>query len=171
NLYEMNEFKKAFEISFKNQTLPAEIMERNFEDVREFVEYCSATSYAYGVSNILEMPHQMLFAFNYDKGLANCIYDLDSNKYKVYNEISNDVFGLGQVNKLGYMDLPRGGNMNTLMFEVEPQIGKEQLEKARRTLPKDQWETLYVNREEWVELLDSLSAGIKFILGTRGVKK
>lgn len=157
NLYEMNGFKKAYEISFKNQTLPAEIMERNFEDVREFVEYCRATSYAYGVSNIIEMPHQMLFAFNYDKGLANCIYDLDSNKYKVYNEISNDVFGLGQVNKLGYMDLPRGGNMNTLMFEVEPQIAKEQLEKARRTLPKDQWEALYSNRGEWIGLLDSLS--------------
>ena len=157
NLYEMNGFKKAYEISFKNQTLPAEIMERNFEDVREFVEYCRATSYAYGVSNIIEMPHQMLFAFNYNKGLVNCIYHLDSNKYIVYNETSNDVFGLGQVNKLGYMDLPRGGNMNTLMFEVEPQIAKEQLEKARRTLPKDQWEALYSNRGEWVELLDSLS--------------
>src|SRR5690606_23985860 len=109
SLYKIDDFQEKYEISFKKQTLPTEILNKHFNDVRQFVEHCRKSTYAYGVTNIIEMPQQLLFSFNFDSDLVNCIYDLESKKYIAYNKHRNDIFGLGEIKRLSYMDLPRGG--------------------------------------------------------------
>ena len=156
SLYKIDDFEEAYQISFKEKTLPAEVLDKNFNDVREFVEYCRATSYAHGVTNIIEMSNRLLFSFVYNGDMVNCIYNLDAKEYVVYNENRNDVFGLGQSVKLDYMNLPRGGDENTLIFEVEPAMVKVRLEKLKGNLPKDQWDALYADNREWIDLIDTL---------------
>lgn len=164
SLYKIDDFEEKYEISFGKQTLPTEILDKHFNDVRQFVEYCRESTYAYGVTNIIETPQQLLFSFNFNSDLVNCIYDVESKKYIAYNKYRNDIFGLGEIKKVSYMDLPRGSSNNILMFEIEPLVVKTQLEKMRRASTKAHWDSIYSQKKRWIDLYDSLSINSNSLL-------
>lgn len=147
---------KALSFSFGSATLPKEILQKEYADVRVFNEYCKTTAYAYGIANVLSWPDKIFFTFHYKDSWPHLIYDKSSGQQVLYNKVINDLFGIPVKTPASYSTIPRGSSKETIIFAIEPAEEKTKLKKLRGSLPSDQWQAIYTQNRKLIDLYDSL---------------
>ncbi|GEM_PF-2882039 len=158
---------KKYHINFGKKSLPENVLQKEYADIRAFLEYCKTTPYAYGIANVLRLPDHLFFTFEYQGIWLHCFYHLASGEYLVYNQVRNDLFGIADSDLTSYTTIPRGHNGNTLIFVVEPYDEKLKIEQARDKLAPEEWARFYDEKKPWIDLFDSLrydSNAILFLL-------
>ncbi len=149
--------EKIITIDFGDNNLPENLLERDYDDVRVFVEYLGKTRFAYGIYKVFDLQNSLYFNFTYKNSNVVCLYSKNSGKYKLFDRHINNVFGLGETGKTTYNSSPIGANTDTLFFLIEPFEVKTRLEKIRDSYSEIKWQAFYNENKKWVDLFDSLS--------------
>jgi len=138
-------------------SLPDDIMERDFSDVIDFIEYCRQTPAAYQAANIFETVDRLFFTFEYQAHRHQGYYD------KVIDELQiasgwTDSGGNKAMDELYYfLKYPKGSGDDVLYFQIEPYHMILRYDKLREEMTAAEWENLLQEHQSLSKLYQSLS--------------
>ncbi|SMG29428.1 hypothetical protein SAMN05661096_01836 [Marivirga sericea] len=118
NVYELSEdaVNDSLYLDFGQHNIPAEFFENSYQDVREFSQAMAKSGYAYGLGNFL-LEENLLFASVRKNEQDYHLYiNPKTGESSVFDEISNDVFGLNTGEKIGYSHRPIAMDGNHIYF-------------------------------------------------------
>ncbi|WP_375578924.1 hypothetical protein ABWH96_18185 [Marivirga tractuosa] len=131
-VYQLNENSiiDSTYLNFGKHTIPEELLNKSYQDVREFSQSMAKSGYAYGVGDIL-LNEQFMFTSALKNEKRFHIYTSTKTKEtKVYDKIDNDVFGLRVDEKIGYYHRPIVLDEKHIYFIVNLEAQHEKIESA-----------------------------------------
>ena len=97
----------AIIIDFGSFALPNEIKRQDFHDVREFVEYCRRTDYAFRLLTFIESEANIVFGFEYKSHVVHGYYKKASKELHIVNSLYDDLDLEGTHSQTSFANLPR----------------------------------------------------------------
>ena len=138
-------------------SLPDNIMERDFSDVMEFIDYCRQTLAAYQAANIFETADWLFFTFEYQAHRHQGYYDKANNQLQIGSGWT-DSGGNKAIDELYYfLKYPKGSGDNVLYFQIEPYDMILRYEKLREQMTAAEWENLLQEHQPLSKFYRSLS--------------
>ena len=131
-VYQLNETAIADStyLNFGKYTIPEEMFEKSYQDVREFSQSMAKSGYAYGLSNFISNG-ELMFSSALRSGNRFHFYTNTKNKEsKVFDKIENDVFGIQMSEKIAYSHRPIAMNEKHIYFIVNLESQHEIVEES-----------------------------------------
>lgn len=138
-------------------TLPGDIMEGDFSDVMEFIEYCRQTPAAYQAANFFETDKLFFFTFEHQSRRYQGYFDKRNADLKIVSglttsegdEIDDDLYY--------FLKYPRGVGERALYFEIEPYDMIVRFNEIKQKVTEGEWERLLQKHKPVMDLYQSLS--------------
>ncbi|MFC4871190.1 6-bladed beta-propeller [Negadavirga shengliensis] len=125
-------------LNFGEHTFPPDILERDFQDVREFMEFCETTSFVYHITDHNQIDGVNFFAYEYKGQKSYGIYSADSDKGTSLLKPKNELY-----DKLYYfLKYPKGVNQKWVYFDIEPSRLLSEFDEVRKSLSQQEWREL-----------------------------
>src|SRR5690606_217054 len=138
-------------------SLPDDIMERDFSDVIDFIEYCRQTPAAYQAANIFETVDRLFFTFEYQAHRHQGYYDNVIDELQIASGWT-DSGGNKAMDELYYfLKYPKGSGDDVLYFQIEPYHMILRYDKLREEMTAAEWENLLQEHQSLSKLYQSLS--------------
>lgn len=139
-------------IDFGEKSFPPELLNKDFNDVMEFMEYCKSTPYAYKISNHCQTQDANLF-----------IYELGGQRrYGAYSQISQRTLSISTegaiLDQLYYfLKYPRGSGEKNFYFEIEPSRLLSEFDNVKKSVGEIEWKKLKNTNIQLFDLYENLS--------------
>lgn len=138
-------------------SLPRDIMEKDFSNVMEFIEYCRQTPAAYQAANFFETDKLLFFTFEHQSHRFQGYYDKKSANLKIVSGLTTSD-GDEVADELYYfLKYPRGVGENALYFEIEPYDLIVRFNGIKEKVTEGEWERLLQKHKPLMDLYQSLS--------------
>src|SRR5699024_6192255 len=93
-------------VDFGEKKLPASFLENTYNDVRDFLETCKETNYAFRIIGFFESDDHIVFSFMYRKEIVHAYYEKGA-KAMVVKEFKNDLLFDGLSVPASFDNLPK----------------------------------------------------------------
>jgi hypothetical protein len=131
-VYQLNETAIADStyLNFGKYTIPEEMFEKSYQDVREFSQSMAKSGYAYGLSNFISNG-ELMFSSALRSGNRFHFYtNTKSKESKVFDKIENDVFGIQMSEEIAYSHRPIAMDEKHIYFIVNLEAQHEEVENV-----------------------------------------
>jgi hypothetical protein len=131
-VYQLNETAIADStyLNFGKYTIPEEMFEKSYQDVREFSQSMAKSGYAYGLSNFISNG-ELMFSSALRSGNRFHFYtNTKSKESKGFDKIENDVFGIQMSEEIAYSHRPIAMDEKHIYFIVNLEAQHEEIEKV-----------------------------------------
>jgi len=116
-------------LDFGKYNIPKELMEKPYQDVREFSQSMAKSGYAYSLGNVIVNKQLMFASVLKNEQYFHVYTGMQTNEVRVFDEIDNDVFGLRIDGKMEYIHRPITVGEKYVYFMVSLEAQHEKVEK------------------------------------------
>ncbi len=137
---------------FGENAFPNEILKKDFRDVREFMEYCQSTPYAYKIANHYFTEDVNLLTYEYKGNRCFGVYRDKNSKTLTFNDETKNRDDLYY-----FLKYPRGAGKEAFYFEIEPSKLLSKVKSLKEGMGRSEWKSFQKNNKKIFELIDHLS--------------
>lgn len=129
-------------IDYGKYKLAPHILKKDFSDVRDFLEYCKTTDYAFRFYTFLETDNYIVFGFEFKRQILHGYYFKDSESVKIAGMIEDDLVFTGTNMGSSYDNLPKASRSNDYYTIVSAHEFIAKVDSTRNRYSKKDWDQL-----------------------------
>lgn len=138
-------------VDFGEKKLPASFLENTYNDVRDFLETCKETNYAFRIIGFYESDGHIVFSFMYQKEIVHAYYEKGA-KAMVVNEFKNDLLFDGLSVPASFDNLPKATFENEFYTIVNSYEFVSNIEAIKTEMSAEEWEDFTLKHPDVISL-------------------
>lgn len=130
-----------FHIDFGKKRLPASFLENSYTDVRDFLETCKETGYAFRIIGFFESDNHIAFSFMYQHDIVHAYYEKHSKQSFVVKAFTHDLLFNGLSVPSSFGNLPKATFENDFFTIMDAYEFVSNMESAKAKMTSEEWAT------------------------------
>ncbi len=157
-IYDLNDkgITPKFFVDFGKDKLPEKYLEKTYNDIREFLESCKKTRFAYRIIGFFETSNAIVFSFMHRYDIIHVYYSKSTKNKFIVNELINDFNFPSLSVPSSFGNLPKTSHGNNLYTIQSAYEFTETIELIKTKLSESEYEVYEKKNPEIISIYEQI---------------